>query len=181
MPRADLQASPRLRAGAIGIVALALTQTYLGALLAGLRGGLIYNTWPLIEGRIVPPASELFGLEPLWRNIFENVLTVQFDHRMAAYALFLLALLHAADGLRSGAKPAAAAALALLGAVTLQAGLGILTLIHQVPIALALAHQGMAIVVLAVATAHAERLAPRRHELAGGAALPSSSAAGRPA
>jgi cytochrome c oxidase assembly protein subunit 15 len=181
VPRADTQASLRLRAGAIGIVALALTQIYLGALLAGLRGGLIYNTWPLIDGWIVPPTEKLIDLEPPWRNIFENVLTVQLDHRMTAYGLFLLALLHAADVLRSGAKPAAVGALALLGAVTLQAGLGVLTLIHQVPIALALAHQGMAIVVLTVATVHAERLAPRRRELAVGAARPSSSAAGRPA
>src|SRR5262249_34557947 len=134
----------------------------LGALLAGLRGGLIYNTWPLIEGRFIPPLAELAALTPAWRNLFENILTVQFAHRMTAYALVLLAILHALDVARAMRGAALAGAVALVGAIVVQATLGILTLIHQVPVALALAHQGMAIVVLAVATVHAERLQPRR-------------------
>ena len=65
-------------------------QIYLGALVAGLRAGLIYNTWPLIDGAFVPDAARLFFEQPVWRNFFENALTVQFDHRMVAYVLLLV-------------------------------------------------------------------------------------------
>jgi cytochrome c oxidase assembly protein subunit 15 len=162
--RDNLHASARIRLGALALVVVVLLQIYAGALLAGLRGGLIYNTWPLIDGRVIPPVSELTTLVPAWRNLFENVLTVQFDHRMTAYALFLLAAFHAADAARTIRGPALAGALVLLAAVSIQAGLGILTLIHQVPMALALTHQGMAIIVLAIATVHAERLQPRTQD-----------------
>ena len=82
----------RLRASAKLLLALVLVQIYLGALVAGLRAGLIYNTWPLIDGRLVPAASQLLFDEPWWRNFFENPLTVQFDHRMLAYALLAAAI-----------------------------------------------------------------------------------------
>jgi cytochrome c oxidase assembly protein subunit 15 len=149
----------RLRASAVALVVLVLCQIYWGALVAGLRAGLLYNTWPLIDGRVLPAAASLFFNEPWWRNLFENPLTVQFIHRGIAYLLFVAALLHAADAARAGRG---ALALALAGAVTIQAALGITTLIYQVPIGLALAHQGMAIVVLAITVVHAERLMPRR-------------------
>src|SRR5260370_22696175 len=122
----------------------------------------IYNTWPLIDGSLVPEGARLFFYWPLWRNVFETTLAVQFDHRMAAYALALLALLHAADvarTLRGGA--ALTAALALASAVILQAALGIATLIHQAPLALALLHQAMAIVVLAISLLPPQPLQPR--------------------
>jgi cytochrome c oxidase assembly protein subunit 15 len=81
---------------------------------------------------------------------------------MVAYALWLIAVLHAADvarTLRGG--PALTGALALVGAVTLQAAFGIATLVHRAPLALALLHQGTAIAVLAIAAVHAERLERR--------------------
>ena len=84
-----------IRAGAIGLLVLVLGQIYLGALVAGLRAGYVYNTWPLIDGALVPDASRLFFDVPLWRNFFENTLTVQFDHRMLAYTIWLVALIHA--------------------------------------------------------------------------------------
>jgi len=155
-------------------VVLTLAQIYLGALLAGLRGGLIYNTWPLIDGRLIPPAAELGVLQPAWRNVFENILTVQFDHRMTAYLLVVLVLLHAADVARHMSGPARVGALALAAAVMVQASLGILTLVHQAPLALALAHQGMAVVVLTTAVVHAERLWPARALDRGAAASASS-------
>jgi heme a synthase len=82
---------------------------------------------------------------------------------MTAYALLALALLHAVDtmGLRAGAA-AVRGAWWLVAAITLQAALGILTLLHQVPIPLALAHQAVAIVVLTLVTLQAERLAARQ-------------------
>src|SRR5712691_1405818 len=69
----------RLRAGALALLCLVLVQIYLGALVAGLRAGLIYNTWPLIDGALVPDRARLFFDQPLWRNLFENALTVQFN------------------------------------------------------------------------------------------------------
>src|SRR4029077_18049417 len=100
-----------------------------------------------------------------WRNLFDNTLTVQFEHRMTAYALLALAILHAIDAVRSRAGTAVVnGAWWLVVAITLQATLGILTLLHQVPIDLALGHQAVAIVVLTLAVFQAERLVARRAE-----------------
>jgi cytochrome c oxidase assembly protein subunit 15 len=155
-PHAPVQ----IRLGAVLLLGLVLVQIYLGALVAGLDAGLTYNTWPLIDGQLVPGTAELLPIEPAWRNLFENRLTVQFNHRIAAYALWLLAVVHAVDVVRTLRGHALTnGALALAAAVTLQAGLGIATLLTQVPIGLALAHQAMAMVVLTIAVLHAERCA----------------------
>jgi len=146
----------RIRAGAIALLVLVLGQIYLGALVAGLRAGYAYNTWPLIDGAVVPGAGRLFFDTPLWRNFFENSLTVQFDHRILAYAIFVIALLHAIDvggtvkdrGVRTGG-------FVLFAAVLLQIALGIATLLWVVPLPLALLHQAMAMLVLTAATVHA--------------------------
>src|SRR5262249_50711550 len=138
----------RLRWSAAGLMALVLVQIYLGALVAGLRAGYVYNTWPLIDDTFVPGAGSLFASAPAWRNLFENPLTVQFDHRMVAYALWVFIVLPVIDAARSRSGPALAGALALAVAMTIQAMLGILTLIYAAPLALALAHQGMAMLVL---------------------------------
>jgi heme a synthase len=162
VPRTPVAAPARIRAGALALLALVLAQIYLGALVSGLRAGLIYNTWPLIDGGLVPDSARLLFEAPLWRNFFENTLTVQFDHRIVAYALWLLAVLHAADVARTVRGGAAlTGALVLASAVTLQAALGIAALLHQAPLALALLHQAGAIVVLAIAVLHAERLERR--------------------
>jgi heme a synthase len=152
-----------VRRGAVALVVLIMIQLYAGALVAGLRAGLVYNTWPLIDGAIIPDASQLFFAAPLWRNFFENSLLVQFDHRMLAYAIWVASLLHVIDVVRSTRSNAASiGAMALFGAVTLQASLGILTLLLQVPLPLGLAHQGMAMITLAIAVIHAEQVASRR-------------------
>src|SRR3954451_10657567 len=131
--RAELEALRRTRAFSLILLGLVLAQIYLGALVAGLRAGLIYNTWPLIDGSFIPDAARLVHEAPLWRNFFENTLTVQFMHRMTAYALWVLALLHALDvSLNIRCSPAVTHALALAVLVTVQAVLGILTLINQV-------------------------------------------------
>lgn len=149
----------RIRAVAVALLVLVLGQIYLGALVAGLRAGYVYNTWPLIDGGIVPDASRLFIAKPLWRNFFENTLTVQFDHRMLAYAIWLVAGWHLLDTARHGA--AWRGALALFAAVNLQAALGIATLLLVVPLPLALLHQATAIVVLTVAVVHAAQVTRR--------------------
>jgi cytochrome c oxidase assembly protein subunit 15 len=134
-------------------------QIYLGALVAGLRAGYVYNTWPLIDGALVPHATDLFSATPRWRNFFDNALTVQFDHRMLAYVIWLLAAWHVTDVIRNAPLgPALLGALALFVAITLQAALGISTLLLVVPLPLALLHQAMAMVVLTVAVLYAERM-----------------------
>jgi cytochrome c oxidase assembly protein subunit 15 len=158
-PRPPTIAPPRLRVTALAIVVLVLSQIYLGALVAGLEAGLIYNTWPQIDGVFVPEAAQLWFDGTGWRNLFENRLTVQFDHRMIAYAVFLAALFHLGDALRTRRGLRGATILTLL--VTLQVALGIVTLLEQAPLPLALAHQALAIVVFTFAIVHAERLSKR--------------------
>jgi cytochrome c oxidase assembly protein subunit 15 len=123
----------------------------------------VYNTWPEIDGAFIPSAARLWFEQPWWRNLFDNTLTVQFEHRMTAYALLILAVLHAIDAMWSRAGTAViAGAWSLVAAIILQAVLGILTLLHQVPIDMALAHQATAIVVLTLAVLQTERLVARR-------------------
>lgn len=158
LPQAE-PAAPRLRLAALAMALMVLFQIYLGALVAGLDAGLIYNTWPLIDGSFIPAAARLWHIDPAWRNLFENMLTVQFVHRMMAYAIWLVAAWHAWDALRSGR--AAGGAITVFAMVTAQAVLGILTLLHQVPLSLAIAHQALAVIVLTAAVVHAQRLSGR--------------------
>ncbi len=162
-PRAPIDASMRLRVSAVILAVLVLVQIYFGALLAGLRGGTIYPTWPLIDGVLIPNIDAMLTLQPLWRNLFENILTVQVEHRLMADALWLCVIVHTVDATRTlGRGPALTGALVLALAVTIQAALGILTLIYETPLALALAHQGMAMVVLTIAVVHADGLEVKR-------------------
>ncbi|MCX7314716.1 MAG: COX15/CtaA family protein [Hyphomicrobiales bacterium] len=159
---APAQLPRRLRFTATGLALLVLFQIYLGALVAGLDAGLVFNTWPRIDGALIPAAERLWFESPAWRNLFENTLTVQFNHRMAAYVLWFGALLHLADVVRAKQGGAVlTGALTLASAMTLQAGVGILTLLHETPLPLALLHQVTGIAVLTIAIVHAERLSQR--------------------
>ncbi|WP_426442774.1 COX15/CtaA family protein [Bradyrhizobium genosp. P] len=163
--RAPPIAAVRMRITGAVLVALTFVQLYFGALVAGLRAGSVYNTWPEIDGSLIPSADRLWFETPWWRNLFDNTLTVQFEHRMTAYLLFAIAITHAIDAVCARAGSGViAGAWWLVAAITLQATLGILTLLHQVPIDLALTHQAVAIVVLTLAVLQAERLAARRTE-----------------
>jgi cytochrome c oxidase assembly protein subunit 15 len=135
------------------LVLLALAQIYLGGLVAGIDGGLSYNTWPLMDGSLVP--SDLFVLEPAWLNFFENPKLVQFTHRCGGYVLFLAALWHMLATLRRDPGTThARRGILLFGLVFVQAALGISTLVLQVPFGFALAHHAFAIVLLGFAVAH---------------------------
>jgi cytochrome c oxidase assembly protein subunit 15 len=158
-PQRPSEAPARLRIGGLALMVLVLIQIYLGALVAGTDAGLVYNTWPLIDGSIVPDAARLWFISPAWRNIFENTLTIQFDHRMIAYTIWIVAMVHAFGAWR--ARREMGGALILAGLVTLQAALGITTLLYQAPLPLSLAHQMLAVIVFTVAIMHAERLAHR--------------------
>jgi heme a synthase len=159
-PAPNVSAHNRMTAAAL--LVLTVLQIYLGALLAGLRGGLMYNTWPFIDGTLFPPITELLRIDPAWRNMFENVLTVQFAHRVTAYALWIGAVWHAVTLARRAGSRAAMAAVALAAGATVQVSLGVLTLVLEVPPLLALLHQAMAIVVLGLAVVNAQRLWGKR-------------------
>jgi len=135
------------------LVLMALVQIYLGGLVAGLHAGLTYNTWPLMDGAVIP--GDLFAIEPAWRNLFENPKTVQFIHRMFAYAVVAAALWHAVATSRALPDSThARRAWLLVALVLVQAAIGVATLLMQAPIDVALTHQFVALLVLIFATAH---------------------------
>lgn len=143
-------------------VALVLLQIALGALVAGSKAGLIYNTWPMIDGSFVPPLSSLFFGSPWFENLVDNHLTVQFNHRMVAYGILGLVLVQAWKARAAVPGTGAARRATVIAALVLaQAVVGIATLLTQVPLSLGLLHQAMAMVVLAMAVVHWRRLAAR--------------------
>jgi cytochrome c oxidase assembly protein subunit 15 len=143
-------ASPRI------IVGLILFQIVLGGLVAGSKAGLTYNTWPLMDGAFIPPVASLFVVSPWIENFVDNVALVQFNHRMAAYAIVAFALWHAWDMRRKApTSKYARRATALAGLTLGQMILGIVTLLLSVPRWAGLAHQVFAMVVLAMAVVHA--------------------------
>jgi cytochrome c oxidase assembly protein subunit 15 len=159
-PAERAAAAPR-RAGLV-LLGLVLLQIALGALVAGGRAGLVYNSWPLMDGHFVPPVEHLTSLSPLWLNLLENVTTVQFDHRMVAYAVLLFAAWHALEAIRlAPGTGLSRRALALLALVGCQAVIGVMTLVMSVPIWAGLLHQAFAMIVLAMATVHARLLVGR--------------------
>ncbi len=158
--------SPRVRpfdklAAAIPFLIFAMALS--GGMVAGLRAGAAYQTFPLMNGHFVPP--EVLMLEPWWRNFLYNMATVQLVHRLFFWGLAVLVPL---AWWRMRHTPAAGA---LLAAFALQAALGIATLLMGVPVALGAAHQGGAVLLLAAAlwNAHSAGVWPalrRAHALA---------------
>lgn len=149
----DAAPTDRSRKMAAIIAVMSLFQIYLGALVAGLDAGFSYNTWPLMDGAIIP--QDLFLQQPWWINLFENPKTVQFVHRIGAYVLFAFALMHMIASLRAAPETTHARRSVLLFLlVSVQAVIGITTLVLQVPIGWGVAHQGGALVVLGFAIAH---------------------------
>ncbi|MBX3582545.1 MAG: COX15/CtaA family protein [Rhizobiaceae bacterium] len=152
-PHSQAPADSRTQ-GFAGLIVLAvLFQIFLGGLVAGTNAGLTYNTWPLMDGAMIP--SDLFVMSPAWVNFFENVKTVQFVHRLGAYALFALALWHMIATRRLlPSTTHARRALVLFHLVLAQAIIGIVTLLMHMPLHWALLHQGFALIVLGFAAAH---------------------------
>jgi cytochrome c oxidase assembly protein subunit 15 len=140
-----------LVAGAV--LALIFVQLLAGALVAGLDAGQGYNTWPLINGAFIPPG--LNEASPWYLNLFENPLTVQFDHRMLGYAVVVATLCQLVWlALARAPQALIGSALTLTLLAVLQATLGVWTLLLAVPITLGLAHQAGAIAVFAIALFH---------------------------
>ena len=156
-PRAMPGARP-LRRFAVAVAALVFAMVLSGGLVAGIRAGFAYNTFPLMHGRVVPP--EILMLAPWWKNLFWNMATVQFDHRLLAWILAFIVPLFAWRVWRSALpRRARGTAAALVAMLAMQVSLGIATLVNVVPLPLAALHQAGAVVVfgLALAAVHALR------------------------
>ncbi|WP_336486923.1 COX15/CtaA family protein [Methylobacterium nigriterrae] len=145
----------RLRAAACALPVLVLVQIFLGGLVAGSHAGLVYNTWPTMNGDLVPPLEGLFVVRPWIENFVDNTTLVQFNHRLVAYLLVAAALLHALDAriTRPGTSAARRAA-GIAALVLAQSALGITALLLAVPLWAALAHQVFAMAVLTMTTVH---------------------------
>ena len=124
------------------VLALVFLMALSGGMVAGLRAGHAYNTFPLMNGHVIPP--ETLMLEPWWENFFWNVATVQLVHRAFFWTLLILIPL-------LWWRLKSLAAHHLLGMFFVQAGLGIATLLNAVPIPVASAHQAGAVLLLAAA------------------------------
>jgi cytochrome c oxidase assembly protein subunit 15 len=154
-PRVEERSS--WRGWSLAFLGAVFFQSLLGALVAGNDAGLVYNDWPLMNGRLFP--ADYFG-DGVWGTLAHSQGSVQLHHRLMAYALFVAAIAIAVVARRD--RPLAAdskviaAALAVI--VVLQAALGVWTLMAAVPISLGVAHQAGAAVLLAAATAFAWRV-----------------------
>ncbi len=128
---------------------LLFLQIALGGFVAGLDAGHASYTWPKMNEAWVPDG--LTAMQPMWRNWFENALAVQFNHRLMAYVLLALAFCVAfVSNVGTGWM--------VFTAVVAQAVIGILTVLWQIPLWTALMHQGMALIVLALALWHMAKL-----------------------
>jgi cytochrome c oxidase assembly protein subunit 15 len=138
--RATKEPAPVLVRSALGFAALVYIQMILGALVAGLHAGLVYNTWPSMDGRTFPEGA--FFSSPWWINFFENPGLAQFDHRIVAYlvAASAFALWYFVRRARATGRVRTSVT-AVLHMTLLQVVLGILTLLLQAPLALAALHQ----------------------------------------
>ena len=118
-----------------------------GGLVAGTKAGYAYSTWPLMGDSFIP--SGLYSMSPLWLSAFEDITTIQFNHRIFAYCIVLLVVLFAIKALKVNIQGAARTGLfVLIGLLILQVTLGISTLIYHVPIPIAAAHQVVAVALL---------------------------------
>jgi cytochrome c oxidase assembly protein subunit 15 len=146
-----------IRRGAEVVLGLVGLTIVAGGFVAGLNAGLTYNTFPLMDGRLVPAGYA--QLEPFIRNWFENVAAVQFDHRVLAMTTVgAVILLWFAGNRATLPSPARHALHALLAIALLQLSLGISTLLLVVPIPLAAMHQAGAVLLLTAAIVLRHRL-----------------------
>jgi heme a synthase len=134
------------------LLILLFVQVAAGGFVAGLDAGYASDTWPKMNGAWFPDG--LGALSPAWRNMFENALAVQFNHRILAYVICGVALW-------MWWSSRATTASAVIAAITLQVALGILTVLWSVPLSIALLHQGGALLVIALTLRHMHRLMVR--------------------
>lgn len=157
---AATQPSPATRP-ALLIAALLFLQVILGAFVAGTKAGSGYNTWPTMNGQLIPDG--LFDLRPWYHNLTENLTAIQFNHRMLAYLIAALIIWHAINVIRSAELAAArTSAIALKVALLAQIVLGIFTVLYAVPLSLGLLHQAGAAALFGVSVWHLHQLSQGR-------------------
>lgn len=141
----------RLRRFSLALTGLVFIMVLSGGLVAGIHAGKAYNTFPLMDGFLIPPA--LFVLDPWYRNFFDNITTVQFDHRLIAWLLIFLVPWFWFNAIRTPGLPASArlACHLFLLALMIQVGLGITTVLLAVPLPFAAAHQAGAVLLFTAA------------------------------
>lgn len=149
-PSAPRPASRGLARASLALSALVFVMVLSGAFVAGTHAGFAFNTFPLMGDRLIP--TGLFAIEPWWRNPFEHIPLVQLDHRLLAVAV---AAASVAIWIRCRSRVdlpprARLAAHTLLGALAIQLALGLATLLLVVPVPIAAAHQGGAVVLFSV-------------------------------
>ncbi|MCC5962047.1 MAG: COX15/CtaA family protein [Rhodobacteraceae bacterium] len=149
-PESDLIAARRAREGRLfsmstGLMHFAFLQIVLGALVAGIDAGRGYTDWPLMNGVFIPP--ELFAMQPLWTNFFENPATTQFIHRKAGYLLAIFAVIVWLRGRKSTYSTTRAAFNAMCVVMAAQIALGIATVMYGAPWQLGIAHQATAVLL----------------------------------
>lgn len=148
-----------LRRWSWGLMVLIFVTALSGAFVAGLDAGFVYNTFPLMDGAWVPDG--LFELAPGYRNFFENITTVQFDHRILAITAFAAVMVFWWRTRRAGLGLGPRRALNVLAAVAaVQVALGISTLLLVVPVPLAALHQAGAVALFLAAVWLAHELRP---------------------
>ena len=138
-------AAAALRRHAWLVTGLVLYMVTTGGFVAGTHAGLTFNTFPLMGGRLVPP--DVWMLSPWWHNLYANLATVQFDHRLGFWALAILLPWLWWRVRRDLPGRTATAAGWLLAMYVVQAALGITTLLLAVPVPIAVLHQGGAMLL----------------------------------
>jgi cytochrome c oxidase assembly protein subunit 15 len=142
--------SSKLFKYAIGMVALVTLMIASGGFVAGTKAGLAYNTFPLMDGKLIPDG--LNQLQPFWLNWLENTTSIQFNHRILAYILIILIPLFAFAVKNKGVtKNSQKASIAFMVMLAIQVTLGITTLLFFVPVTIAATHQAGAIILLSIA------------------------------
>lgn len=136
---------------AIALIPLLFLQIAAGGFVAGLDAGHASDTWPLMDGSLIP--SGLGVIQPAWKNLFENALAVHFNHRLLAYVIILVVATQAFIS-------RTASALIVLAVAFAQAALGVITVVTHVPLHTALTHQGGALILLSAALWHLKRISP---------------------
>ncbi len=145
----------------VAVSAVVFLMVLSGGFVAGLRAGLIYNTFPLMGDSFVPP--NLFALTPFWTNFFDNMTTVQFDHRIIAYILaIIIPMFWFKLRRRDVSTRTKALSNLLLGLLALQIALGITTLIYYVPTVLGVAHQAIGSLLFITSLAVTQSIISRR-------------------
>jgi cytochrome c oxidase assembly protein subunit 15 len=148
--RAPVNAPPGLRRFGHGVAALVFLMILSGGFVAGTKAGFAFNTFPLMNGRFFPEG--MYAMQPFWTNLFENIATVQFNHRLLAYLLCIVIPLFWWRVMRADVSyRARRAAQLLLAWLAVQVALGIATLVYIVPVSLGALHQAGALVLFSLA------------------------------